>query len=125
MWDPGQYRHFSRERARPFADLLARIGADRPRSVVDLGCGPGDLTVELARRWPETTVLGIDNSPDMIEAARKWDGPPGLSFALADIRDWRPAGPVDVVTANAVLQWVPGHPACCRAGCPGCPAVAG
>ena len=109
MWDPGQYRCFSGERARPFADLLARIGADRPRSLVDLGCGPGDLTVGLARRWPEATVLGVDNSPEMIEAARKWEGPPGLSFALADLRDWRPAAPADVVTANAVLQWVPGH----------------
>ena len=55
----GQYRRFADGRARPFFDLVARIGADAPRSVVDLGCGPGDLTVELARRWPGAAVPGM------------------------------------------------------------------
>jgi len=109
MWDPDQYRRFAAERARPFAELVARIGAVAPRSVVDLGCGPGDLTVDLSRRWPGAALHGVDSSPEMIEAARKWEGQPGLSFELADLRDWRPAAPVDVLVANAVLQWVPGH----------------
>lgn len=126
MWDPGQYRRFADERARPFADLVARIGAEAPRSVVDLGCGPGDLTAELTHRWPGAAIHGIDNSPAMIEAARTWvrlpgrpgvpersdalSAEPGLSFELADVREWQPAGPVDVIVSNAVLQWVPGHP---------------
>ena len=109
MWGPGQYQRFGDERARPFFDLIARIGAGAPGFVVDLGCGPGDLTAELARRWPGAAVRGVDNSPEMIEAARNWERRPGLSFELADLRDWRPAAPVDVLTANAVLQWVPGH----------------
>jgi trans-aconitate 2-methyltransferase len=109
MWDPGQYRRFAGERARPFAELIARIGASEPHTVVDLGCGPGDLTVDLSRRWPGAAVHGVDNSPEMIEAAGKWEGHPGISFELADLRDWAPASPVDVITCNAVLQWVPGH----------------
>ena len=109
MWDPGQYRRFAGERARPFAELIARIGAAQPRTVVDLGCGPGDLTVDLSRRWPGAAVHGVDSSPEMIEAARKWEDQPGISFELADLRDWQPPSPVDVITCNAVLQWVPGH----------------
>jgi len=109
MWDPGQYRRFTAERARPFYELVARIGAQAPRSVADLGCGPGDLTVELARRWPGAAVLGVDSSPEMLAQARRWEGHRGVSFEQADITDWCPAAPVDVLTASAVLQWVPGH----------------
>jgi trans-aconitate 2-methyltransferase len=109
MWDPGQYRRFADERARPFFDLVARIGTEAPRSVADLGCGPGDLTIDLARRWPGAAILGIDGSPEMIAAACRGEKPPGVSFTVADLRDWRPDGPVDVLVCNAVLQWVPGH----------------
>jgi trans-aconitate 2-methyltransferase len=109
MWDPGQYQRFSDERSRPFADLTARIGTDDPGFVVDLGCGPGHLTADLARRWPGSRVHGVDNSAEMIEAARHEEKPPRLTFERADLRDWRPAGPVDVIVSNAVLQWVPGH----------------
>ena len=109
MWDPGQYQRFSDERSRPFADLTARIGAGDPAAVVDLGCGPGHLTADLARRWPGAVVHGVDNSAEMIAAARQHEQPPRLTFEVADLRDWRPAGPVDVIVSNAVLQWVPDH----------------
>jgi trans-aconitate 2-methyltransferase len=109
MWDPGQYQRFSDERSRPFTDLIARVGAEDPAMVVDLGCGPGNLTADLARRWPGATVRGIDSSPAMIEAARREEKPPQLTFEVADLRDWTPAAPVDVIVSNAVLQWVPGH----------------
>jgi SAM-dependent methyltransferase len=58
MWDPGQYLRFGDERGRPFGDLLARVQAASPDYVVDLGCGPGNLTAILAERWPEAEVLG-------------------------------------------------------------------
>jgi trans-aconitate 2-methyltransferase len=121
MWDPGQYRRFAAERARPFFDLLAQAQVTDPRLVADLGCGPGDLTATLAQRWPAATVIGVDNSAAMIEAASGGPaggasggapgGPAGqrLSFVLADIRDWAPERPADVIVSNAVLQWVPGH----------------
>jgi trans-aconitate 2-methyltransferase len=109
MWDPGQYQRFADERSRPFADLTARIGARAPGTVVDLGCGPGHLTADLARRWPDAVVHGLDSSAAMIEDARQLAKPPQLTFELADLREWRPAAPVDVIVSNAVLQWVPDH----------------
>ncbi|MBO0776849.1 MAG: methyltransferase domain-containing protein, partial [Actinobacteria bacterium] len=111
MWDPGQYQRFAGERARPFADLIARVGAAAPGYVADLGCGPGNLTATLAHRWRGADVVGVDNSPEMIGAAAAQTGRAGgrLSFVLGDVRDWQPARPVDVIVSNAVLQWVPGH----------------
>ncbi len=134
MWDPGAYLRFGSERARPFFDLISRVQADDPGFVVDLGCGPGNLTAALVARWPAAHVLGVDSSPEMIEVARAEaaaagadlgaspdrdaapDGgaAPGhdggrLEFRLGDIRTWQPECPVDVITCNAVLQWVPGH----------------
>jgi trans-aconitate 2-methyltransferase len=112
MWDAAQYLRYSDERARPFFDLIGRVGAERPGYVADLGCGPGNLTAVLARRWPEAEVTGMDGSPAMIEAARRAApglGLPAAAFAVGDVRDWQPPRPPDVITCNAVLQWVPGH----------------
>ncbi|WFE93723.1 trans-aconitate 2-methyltransferase [Micromonospora sp. WMMD987] len=108
MWDPASYLRYDDERSRPFHDLLARVDADRPRAVVDLGCGPGTLTATLARRWPTARTTGIDSSPEMIDRARALDTP--VDFTLGDVAAWHPAGDVDVLVANAVLQWVPDHP---------------
>ena len=107
-WDAGVYGAFSDERARPFVDLLARVGAESPRTVVDLGCGPGTLTAGLAVRWPTAQVTGLDSSPAMVEAAAAQAGP-RVSFVLGDLAAWRPEQPVDVVVSNAALQWVPDH----------------
>ena len=110
MWDAGQYLRFGGERARPFFDLVAQVGASGPTYVADLGCGPGNLTAALAERWPRATVTGVDNSPEMIDAARAAATADGrVSFALGDVWNWQPERPVDVLVCNAVLQWVPGH----------------
>jgi trans-aconitate 2-methyltransferase len=111
VWDPGQYQRFADERGRPFFDLVARVGAADPGYVLDLGCGPGHLTVTLAQRWPAAEVAGVDSSPEMIgaAAAQAARAPGRLSFTLGDVRDWQPGRPADVVISNAVLQWVPGH----------------
>jgi trans-aconitate 2-methyltransferase len=104
-WDPDLYLDFDDLRARPFADLLARVGARAPRHVVDAGCGPGHLTAALARRWPEAQVSAFDSSPDMVAAARAR----GVDAAQADVTAWTPGADVDVIVTNAVLQWVPTH----------------
>jgi trans-aconitate 2-methyltransferase len=109
MWDAGQYLRFGGERARPFFDLVAQVGATSPRYVADLGCGPGNLTAALAERWPGATVTGVDNSAEMIAAARATVPAANLSFEVGDVRDWQPERPADVLVCNAVLQWVPGH----------------
>jgi trans-aconitate 2-methyltransferase len=108
-WDPSQYLRYADLRGRPFVELTARIGADNPSYVVDLGCGTGELTATLAERWPDATVAGFDSSPEMIATAQQHAIPERLTFEVADLRSWKPQRPVDVLTANAVLQWVPGH----------------
>jgi trans-aconitate 2-methyltransferase len=108
-WDPHQYLRFADERGRPFFELVARVGAETARRVVDLGCGPGELTATLAARWPEALVEGVDSSPAMIAEAAARAIPGRLRFSRGDLRDWRPDGPVDVLVSNAALHWVPAH----------------
>jgi trans-aconitate 2-methyltransferase len=107
-WDVDAYLSFEDERTRPFNDLMTRVTIGSPRAVVDLGCGAGNLTERLAQRWPSASVLGVDSSAEMIEAASR-SAPARVSFVLADLRDWRPDRPVDVLVSNATLQWVPNH----------------
>jgi trans-aconitate 2-methyltransferase len=110
-WDPEQYARFAEERARPFHELVARIKTTAPVAVVDLGCGPGALTATLAERYPDAAVLGIDSSAEMLAKAAPL-ATPQLSFQLGDIAGWRPQrGSVDVIVANASLQWVDDHAA--------------
>lgn len=111
VWDPDRYLIYADERGRPFVDLLNRVDAD-PAVVVDLGCGPGNLTRLLAERWPGAQVHGVDDSVDMIDRARA--DVHEVSFQAADLRDWavepdRADRVVDVLFSNAALQWVPGH----------------
>jgi trans-aconitate 2-methyltransferase len=111
-WDPQQYAKFSDHRSRPFGDLMARVGADDPRLVVDLGCGNGPLTLSLAQRWPEARIVGVDHSPQMLEAARSLDTTGRVEWVESDVAQWGPtslgAAP-DVIVTNATLQWVPDH----------------
>jgi trans-aconitate 2-methyltransferase len=74
---------------------------------MDLGCGPGNSTQVLVRRWPEARVIGLDSSAQMIEAAQV-EHPDG-EWLVCDIGDWRPESRFDVVFSNAALQWVPDH----------------
>jgi trans-aconitate 2-methyltransferase len=107
MWDPAVYHRYGNERSRPFLDLLARVAAGKPRAVVDLGCGTGELTAGLAARWPQARVSGLDSSPEMIAKARALAAP--VEFAVGDLREWQPGPDSDVVVTNAALQWVPDH----------------
>jgi trans-aconitate 2-methyltransferase len=104
-WDPTAYLTFDDHRARPFHDLLNRVVDRAPRRVVDLGCGPGNLTALLAARWPEAVIEALDSSAEMVAAARDR----GVDARRADVVDWTPPPDTDVVVTNAVLQWVPEH----------------
>lgn len=105
MWNPQTYLAFADQRGRPFFDLLGRVGAQSPRRVVDLGCGPGNLTEQLAARWPGAVLEAVDSSPEMVAAARER----GIDAELGDISAWTPRPDTDVVFSNAALQWIPGH----------------
>ncbi len=104
-WDPTAYLAFDDHRARPFHDLLNRVSVRAPRRVVDLGCGPGNLTALLAARWPDATVEALDSSAEMVAAARER----GVDARRGDVAAWAPAADTDVVVTNAVLHWIPRH----------------
>ncbi|MEU8576017.1 trans-aconitate 2-methyltransferase [Streptomyces asoensis] len=109
-WDPAQYLRHADHRARPFADLLARVPAlpGEPPRIADLGCGPGNLTALLADRWPTARVTGYDSSPRMLADAAAHAGA-RLDFTHADLTTWAPTETYDLLLSNAALHWVPGH----------------
>ncbi|MBT0566984.1 trans-aconitate 2-methyltransferase [Williamsia sp. CHRR-6] len=105
MWSPDQYLTYAALRGRPYWELLSRIGCDDPRRIVDLGCGPGNLTEHLASRWPNAIIEAIDSSAEMVTAARAR----GVHAQVQDVRDWHPTPGTDIVISNATLQWVSDH----------------
>ena len=106
-WNPDQYLKFAQPRLRPALDLLARIDVMSPRTVYDLGCGAGNVTRVLHERWPESEVVGVDDSPEMLaQAAREL---PELSWVRQSIASWTPKQQADVVFSNAALHWLPRH----------------
>ncbi len=105
-WDPSHYLQFADDRSRPFLDLVARIPGE-PRSIVDLGCGPGHLTAVLRARWPEATIHGVDSSPEMIDRANAGNDDPHATYEVDDVSTWTPQTDVDAIVSNALFQWVP------------------
>jgi len=106
-WDPAQYLAFNSERLQPALDLLARIPAEAPASVVDLGCGPGNVTGALRARWPDAKIIGVDGSLEMLARARA--ALPDVAWIEADMGSWQPEAPADVIYSNAALHWLDDH----------------
>ena len=106
-WKPDLYLKFAKERTQPTKDLVARIEVEAPAQIIDLGCGPGNSTAELARRWPDARLVGLDVSPAMIEKARQ----SGLraEWVLASMAELPRLGHFDVIFSNAAIQWQPDH----------------
>jgi trans-aconitate 2-methyltransferase len=107
-WNPDQYLHFASERTQPAVDLLVRIHLAAPRTIIDLGCGPGNSTALLHERWPAANILGLDSSQEMIHTACATH--PTWQWQRADISQWTATTLHDLVFSNAALQWVPDHP---------------
>ncbi|RKN45882.1 methyltransferase domain-containing protein [Streptomyces hoynatensis] len=114
-WNPLRHLRAATARTRPFHDLFLHVPdpARGPARVVDLGCGSGEITALLAERWPGAHVTGLDNSAERLREAERFAGPtPGggrLDFGRADLADWAPGEPVDVLVSSAAIQWVPDH----------------
>ena len=109
-WDPGQYLAFGDLRLRPGLDLLARVPLEAPERVVDLGCGPGTLTLRLAQRWPRAEIAGVDQDEAMLADAVDRDPGRRVSWMPGDLATWTAAHRVDLVFSNAALHWVDDHP---------------
>ncbi len=103
-WNSTQYLKFKNERTQPAVDLAMRI-KNNPKTIVDIGCGPGNSTSVLRDIFPYADILGIDNSPNMIEKAKAEH--PDISFRLCDALSLD--GKYDLLFSNACLQWIPDH----------------
>jgi trans-aconitate 2-methyltransferase len=106
-WDPTLYLKFSDHRLRPALELLDRVPIASPGVIYDLGCGHGRLTRLMAERWPAARVHGLDNSKEMLAKAAA-DGP-DLRWIEADLHQWQPERPPELLYSNAALQWLDGH----------------
>lgn len=112
-WDPEQYSRFESERDRAALDLLLRLPGDLdPGDIWDLGCGTGQHAALLKRRHPRAVVHGLDNSADMLAAARTLGA--DVDWRQGDIAAWAPDTPTDLILANASLHWLADHPALLR-----------
>jgi trans-aconitate 2-methyltransferase len=106
-WNPEQYLKFKNERTQPSIDLVSKIKIDHPKSIIDIGCGPGNSTQVLYQRWPEAEIIGLDSSEQMIKKAR--EDFPQQKWFLADASGFGSDRTYDLVFSNAALQWVHDH----------------
>jgi trans-aconitate 2-methyltransferase len=107
IWQAEKYLSFNEERTRPALDLLARVDQVNPKLIIDLGCGPGNSTLQLKQHWPSAQVIGVDNSAVMLAKAKEITN--NIEWQHADIYNWHPTIPPNIIFANAVLQWLDNH----------------
>lgn len=108
-WNSDLYLKFKNERTQPSIDLVNRIHKDNPEKIIDIGCGPGNSTRTLKKRFQNARIMGVDNSVNMIETAQKNN--PDMEFKLFDAsRDFDLIiEKFDIVFSNACIQWIPDH----------------
>jgi trans-aconitate 2-methyltransferase len=106
-WDPEQYLQFEHERTQPSIDLVARIPLEDPQTIIDIGCGPGNSTQILRKRWPQADIIGLDKSAKMIERART--DYPDQTWIVGDASTLAPDHRYDIVFSNAVIHWISDH----------------
>jgi trans-aconitate 2-methyltransferase len=107
-WNPDLYLKFRNERTQPSIDLIRKIDISfQPKSILDIGCGPGNSSQALLRRWPNAKLTGVDNSENMIEKAKK--SYPDNTWIVADASKYTSSDKFDIVFSNAAIQWIPHH----------------
>lgn len=106
-WNPDLYLKYDKERLQPSIDLVARIDYNKPDKIIDIGCGPGNSTQILVNRWPDSNIVGADNSPAMIKKAT--EDFPNQKWILVDAGKDNINDKFDLVFSNATIQWIPNH----------------
>ena len=94
-WNPNEYLRFKTERTQPSIDLVSRINRANPKSIIDIGCGPGNSAQILKKRWSKSHITGLDNSPAMIDQARK--NYPHQEWILSRVSDYETDQKFDIV----------------------------
>jgi trans-aconitate 2-methyltransferase len=109
-WDGRDYERHSPHQRAWGSSLIAELSLHGDERILDLGCGDGSVTRQLADRVPRGSVLGIDAAPEMLGAARDKCGP-NMTVQHLDISDLDFEAEFDVVFSNASLHWVHDHAA--------------
>lgn len=116
-WNAADYAANSAAQQAWARELIARLSLRDDERILDVGCGDGKVTADLARAVPKGAVTGIDSSAEMIRFARAAFPPrsiPNVKFQRMDARHIRLANPFDLVFSNATLHWVDDHEAFLR-----------
>ncbi len=111
-WDAKEYSQFSSEQEKWARATIEKLKLKQGENVLDIGCGDGRVTAEIAKQVQPGSVIGIDNSQSMVELAGKRFSSsmfPNLSFKCVDAKELTFDNQFDVVTSNAVLHWVDDH----------------
>lgn len=107
-WNPDLYRRFEKQRTQPVNDLISSIDLKEVNRIIDIGCGPGNSTEQLLKRWKNAEIIGIDNSYNMIKQAKK--RLPQTKFIQCDAsQELTELGTYDLIFSNAAIQWMPNH----------------
>ena len=101
-WDSSLYEDRHSFVWKAGADLVGLLQPQKGERILDIGCGPGQLTAQLAESGAE--VVGMDSSVSMVAQARQ--NFPRLRFLLADVRNFQVEEPFDALFSNAALHWV-------------------
>jgi len=112
LWDPEDYHKSSSEQQKWARELIAKLDLVGNERVLDIGCGDGKVTAEIARQLPSGWVLGLDSSEKMIRFAQKSFPPediPNLAFRLGDAARLDFQSEFEVVVSFACLHWVIDH----------------
>jgi len=111
-WDAEEYTRNSAAQFQWAQELIGKLELHGDERILDVGCGDGKVTAELARRAPRGEVVGVDSSDDMVKKARAAfpaSSNPGLAFLQMDARELSFPALFDVVFSNAALHWVKDH----------------
>jgi len=108
-FDGEKYKHASVQQKTWGKKLISELRLKGSERILDLGCGDGLLTAELAKLVPDGLAVGIDASESMVQTARKEHAAPNLCFELQDINTIDFESQFDLVFSNATLHWIKDH----------------
>ena len=116
-WNAAEYSQRSGLQQAMAEEVLALLDLEGSERVLDVGCGDGKITAEIAARVPRGSVVGVDASQDMISFASSHFGPtarPNLRFEVADARLLPFRNEFNLVVSFNALHWVPEQDAALR-----------